>query len=73
MSTKAFIRPQIGILQAWVRIHRPLDTMRGYGWFVFDAAILKFVELPEQGSMILPRMWKGIWIRFAFWVPFDRA
>lgn len=73
MSTRAWIHPVVGKLQGWVRIHRSLDRMTPPGWFIFDAAILRFVSLPKEGERIFKEHWRGVWIRFSFWIPFDRA
>lgn len=72
MSTRAVIKPVIGKYQSWFRVLRSLDKMFPPGWFVLDVAFLKFVELPQPGEMILRKHWRGVWIRFAFWIPFDR-
>lgn len=73
MSTLAYIEPKVGKLQVWLRILRRVDRIDPPGWFVFDCAIIRLKALPEQGARITPDFYRGVWIRFMFWFPFDRV
>lgn len=65
--------PQIGKMFWLLRITRRYYRMDPPGWFVFECAVVKFLSLPEEGEVIQKRHYKGVWIRFAFWIPFDAA
>jgi len=56
--------------QIWFRIDKDIKRMER-GWRIFDFAILKFVEFPQQGEVIQRKHYKGIKILFAFWLPIE--
>jgi hypothetical protein len=73
MSTVALLEPVIGKRQWWFRITRSFNAIDPPGWRVFDAGIIRLKEIPEAGKPILRKHYSGIWIRFRFWFPIDRA
>ena len=73
MSTIAVMEPVVGKLQWWLRITRRFNMVDPPGWRVFDFAIIRLKEIPEAGGRILPKHYRGIWIRFMFWLPIDHV
>jgi len=45
----------------------------GYGWRIFELGCIKIIQMPEPGEQIHKKLYKGFIIRFAYWLPVDRA
>lgn len=43
------------------------------GWRVFSFYCLKIHTMPDTGGIISSANYHGFWIRFSYWMPFDRA
>jgi len=57
-----------------VRPDVELQSVRraGPGWYRFDLALLKMHSWPPDGDIITRKHYQGFWIRFRFWLPFER-
>lgn len=42
------------------------------GWRVLDFGIFKLSSLPDDGIIPDKRHYKGFWVRFRFWLPFEK-
>lgn len=42
------------------------------GWRVLDFGIFKLSSLPDDGIIPNKRHYKGFWVRFRFWLPFEK-
>jgi len=42
------------------------------GWRVLDFGIFKLLSLPDDGIIPDKRHYKGFWVRFRFWLPFEK-
>lgn len=60
--------------QLWCKPFQ-IDYMRGgdRGWKIFELGCIKLKEFPEAGQAISSYQYKGFVIRFAYWLPVDRA
>lgn len=67
------MKPLIGKWQVFFGVYRNNVGHMEMGWHVLDCGIVKITELPEEGAWLGKNDYKGIWIRFAFWIPFDRV
>ncbi len=52
---------------------RPYNRMDGPGWRIFSFYCLKIHTMPEAGNIMEPKHYHGFWIRFSYWLPFDKA
>lgn len=66
------IQPVVGRWQFFFSICKDARTLEN-GWFVLGCGIIKITKLPKLGDILGKENYKGIWIRFAFWIPFDHA
>ena len=45
----------------------------GLGWYRFDLALLKMHINPPDGELITGEYYRGFWLSFRFWLPFERT
>ncbi len=57
--------------QVGVKVKRRMDRVDYMGWKQFQFYVLKFTSFPSMGSVVTKKHFKGFWIRFMFWLPFD--
>lgn len=64
--------PEIG--KWWFYFSIKPDYLSRYrGWRRLDLAVIKLHSLPAEGYHIHKEHYRGIWIRFYFWLPFEWA
>lgn len=59
--------------QFYFNVYRDYAYADPAGWKRFDLFIGKLTSFPEEGVVITKKNYKGIWIKFKFWIPFERA
>lgn len=65
------MKREIGIWQWAFNIQA--DYMRGgMGWRSIAIGYFKILELPEQGAVLAPGQYKGVLIRFRYWLPWEK-
>lgn len=65
-------RPEIG--RWWFLFKVCRDWARGYpGWRRFDLALIKLKSRPPDGEIITKEHYRGFWLRFYFWLPWESA
>lgn len=71
-STRGVIQPfkwQVGMYFTG----RSYNRMDPPGWRIFSFYCLKVHTMPEEGHAMKPEHYHGFWVRFLYWLPFDRA
>jgi len=58
---------QIGM--SLVKDYRSMEM----GWKIFNFYFINLKSIPDQGEMLHKRNYKGFIIKFAVWIPFDKA
>jgi hypothetical protein len=68
------MKPLLNKWQLWCRPFEPIFTrfMDG-GWHVFDAGIIKIHTMPKEGEALGREHYRGVIIRFSYWLPIDRT
>lgn len=64
------------ILNEWQWWFEPLQNdymTRDRGWKIFSCGVVKINTKPPEGVMLRQMDYDGFIIRFAYWLPIDRA
>lgn len=64
------MKPILNKWQLFISLNRDYRYIER-GWKIFQIAIIKIIKKPEKGVMINKSDYKGFWIKFAVWFPFD--